>query len=315
MLQKVTHKIPNAYRGSNNMIMTAGNGTPPADPSLLAIWSEGYAPEGLNFVSGYGIAVGINDKGYLQPCDGTVIPYGITAAPLISSAAFADPNGSSPVPTLTNGVLNQIENLHQITPTIFTNNALFQTGLAYNLGSTSVKGLTNPLVLDTTKVSVEDVKKLLDFKIGDVLRAATKKEVDVLVEANALLPVFIPSLTTQAQILLVDKTKLKAYYAGMMVRFNAVSKETSGVLTVTDAVKTGTGILDHNMKVARVAAFIDPDQFDNACYNQQYQFDYDVQGTNTEGLNREVWNIVGPVTKKGNGANTVAKILQYYITL
>ena len=64
---KATHKIPNAYRGSNNMILTSGNGTPPADPSLTVIYTEGFAPEGLGFVSGYGIAVGVNSKGYLQP--------------------------------------------------------------------------------------------------------------------------------------------------------------------------------------------------------------------------------------------------------
>lgn len=306
---KATHKIPNAYRGSNNMILTSGNGTPPADPSLTVIYTEGFAPEGLGFVSGYGIAVGVNSKGYLQPCDGTVIPYGIAAVPLMTSAAFADANGTSLVPTLTNGALNQVDDLHQMTPTIFTNNALFQTGLSYNIAATVINGVT--YTLDTTKMTLASVKALLEFKIGDNLRPATAEEVSFLVDAKALLPVYVPSVNGQAQVLLTDAAKLKAYYAGMMVKLNTTSAVAGNVLTATPNDFTK---VDHNMKCAKVAALLNPAQFDNYIYNGQYAFDYDVQGSNTKGLNREVWNILGPKLSNTE-TNTVNKILQYYVTL
>ncbi|MGL4998086.1 MAG: hypothetical protein ACRC5T_03885 [Cetobacterium sp.] len=194
MIQNSTHKLTSGFRGTfETGSMTAGNGVPFADPRLTVIRQEGFAPEGLDIVSNVSIAVQVNAEGYLVPANGTKNPYGILDRELLGTACmFKDvtPGDFSNIPTLTNGAFTNTETLHQIQPTVFQKNVLFETGLAFNPAGTKAA--------------------LFVLELGDKLRPITDVEiVDALVDT-------LPAVKINGKVLTLDQ--LKAFYAGKLVK-------------------------------------------------------------------------------------------------
>lgn len=279
MIRKETHKLRGALRGSAETSMTSGNGTPYADPRLPIIFVEGFAPNGLDVVSNVGIAVGINDKGFLVPCDGTMAPYGIIAHALLGTACMyegVEPGNFESVPTLTQGHLTMTETLHQLTPTVYQKNMLFDHGLSFKKDGTS--------------------KDLFDYKTGDILRPITKEEIEAAIKDETL-PVLKHLFLTETK---DNCPKTKAMYAGMLVKFG-------GKIT-----ETPEGANDFKMACARAGQFRDCDSYRNEFYKNNWQWDYDLQGNSTEGNARHVFDMVGSTID-----NTAyeTKIVEYYGTL
>ncbi|MGL5315222.1 MAG: hypothetical protein ACRCX2_19735 [Paraclostridium sp.] len=195
MLRKDTHKLRGAFRGTVHEVMTSGYGTPHADPKLPVIFVEGYAPEGLPVVSNVGIAVGINENGFLVPCDGTMNPYGITAQALLGSASFAGDKGVLS-PSQLNGQITGTDALQQITPDVYQAHTLFDSGVAYKKDGAS--------------------KALFEYKVSDLLRPITTAEIETAIGDDTLpvLTHLFPEETKAAC------PKTKAMYAGTMVKFD-----------------------------------------------------------------------------------------------
>ncbi|MGL5714759.1 MAG: hypothetical protein ACRCX2_17220, partial [Paraclostridium sp.] len=166
--------------------------TPYADPKLPVIAVEGYAPEGLDIVSNVSIAVGINTDGFLVPCDGTVVPYGIIAHPLLGTACMYAADGR----TIKNGMagMTGTETLHQLIPTVYQGHTLFENGLAYKKDG--------------------GTKALFEYKTGDLLRPITKEEIETAI-ADETLPILFDGESK------VICPKTKAMYAGTMVKFDS----------------------------------------------------------------------------------------------
>ncbi|MGL6100450.1 MAG: hypothetical protein ACRC0G_12595 [Fusobacteriaceae bacterium] len=268
MLRKETHKLRGAFRGTVNEVMTSGYGTPHADPALQVIFTEGYAPEGLPVVSNVGIAVGINEKGFLVPCDGVVAPYGIVAHALLGTESFAGADGTLS-PSQTNGVLTGTDSLHQLTPTVYQAHTLFDVGVAFKTAGASAA--------------------LFDYKAGDLLRPISKTELDAAI-ADGTLPVLTNLFPNET---VASCAKTKAMYAGTMVKFNFA----------TD---------DPKMKCARAAQTRNPGSYRNALYKTNWQFDYDLQGTSTEGQARHVFDMIGSVI---DDAAFTVRIQEFYVVM
>jgi hypothetical protein len=184
MYKRETHKMATAYKGSVENVASPGQGVPMADPALVIVGHENaFAGDGLDIVSNVGIAVGINANGYLAPCDGADIkPFGIVANPLLGTARIV---GSS--------YLGGAETTHQVTPTVYQENVLFEVGMAHD--ATGVVALTG----------------IFDIKVGDCLRPITTAEVAAAV-ADGSLPQVLDT---------VEKTK--AFYAGTLVKWIAAT--------------------------------------------------------------------------------------------
>lgn len=206
MLNKThTHKEPLAYRGTAKEVVSAGDGVPYANPLLDPIMTLQYLPEGLDLVTSPGIAVGIDAKGYLAPAGGDILPMGIISRPLRSTAPLFKamlkdgetitsenlPEFCS-VPSLTNGALTGMDDLHGLTPTVYQHGALFERGYAWKTAGGS--------------------KDLFAFKVGSKLRPITSEEINTAVGDDTLPVLFGETKTTCP--------KTKAYYAGMLVVFN-----------------------------------------------------------------------------------------------
>lgn len=281
MLRKETHKLPSAYKGTVQAVMTAGHGTPCADPRLEVVYTEGYAPEGLDVVSNAGVAVGINKDGFLEPAtvkkDGEkVTPYGIIADCLLGTACMygdAVPGEWDPVPTQFNGQATMGESLHQMTPTVYQAATLFEVGRSFK----------------TTGKMAEIFK----IKVGDLLRPISEAELEEALKDT------LPEIKLGGKKLSAEKKK--AFYKGMLVKFGS---DISGITP-----KTAN---DLEMKCARVAAFVDPGHFENKVYNGQWCFEYDVQGPGTDGQSRNVWNGISEVR---HNAEYTQYILQYYTSM
>lgn len=279
MIRKETHKLRGALRGSVEKSMTSGFGTPCADPRLPIVMVEGYAPDGLDVVSNVGIAVGINDKGFLQPCDGTVVPYGIIAHALLGTACMwedAVPGNFEIFPTQTNGAITGTEALHQLTPTVYQATILFDRGLAYK----------------KTGVS----KAIFEYGIGDILRPIAKAEIDAAI-ADDTLPVLAKLFKGETK---ANCPKTKAYYAGTLVKFGA---------TITE---TPEGANDPKMACARAAQFRNPNSYRNYAYKGHWQFDYDLQGKSTEGNARHIFDMIADVI---DNAEYEVKISEFYVNM
>ncbi len=201
MYKKETHKLATGYRGKAFEILTAGNQSAPyADPALTVISQEGFAPNGLDVVSSVSIAVGINSRGFLQPCDGKIKPYGVIAHSLLGTACIfeEDPTEYSSIPTLTNGALTGTESLHQLIPTVYQNCTLFEAGIAFKTDGASAD--------------------LFKIEIGDLLRPITKEEIDAAI-ADETLPILFKNETTS------NCPKTKAVYAGKLVKFDSTKDD------------------------------------------------------------------------------------------
>lgn len=281
MLNKThTHKEPLGYRGTAKEVVSAGDGVPYANPLLPVIMTLQYLPEGLGLVTSPSIAVGLDKKGYLVPAGGEVKPMGIIGKCLRSTAPLwaemwdgeeelTDDNLPEfcSVPSLTNGVLTGMDDLHGLIPTVYQHGALFERGYAWKKEGAS--------------------KALFEFTVGSKLRPITKEEIETAVGDDTLPPLFGEKKE--------NCPKTKAYYAGMLVNFNAA----------TDSDKI-------DMICARVGGFRNPAQYDNAVYNDGFIFDYDMQGPGTNGQSRNVWNSISTVY--GN-AEYVTKIVDFYVTM
>lgn len=279
MLRKETHKLRGAYRGTANEVISSGNGTPCADPRLMVIMQEGFAPEGLDVVTNVGIAVGINDKGFLVPCDGVVTPYGIIAHALLGTACMyddAEPGNFEIFPTQLNGAITMGETLHQLTPTIYQAHTLFDHGVAYKKTGAS--------------------KALFEYQTGDLLRPIAKEEIEAAI-ADDTLPVLTKLFKGETK---AKCPKTKAYYAGMLVKFGA---------TITE---TPEGANEPKMKCARAARFRNPNSYRNYAYQGHWQFDYDLQPKSTEGNARHIFDMIADVL---DNAEYEIKITEYYVTM
>lgn len=198
MIKKDTHKIPNGYLGEAKQVLTPGNGMPCADPSLEVVRVEGFAPLGLDLVSGTSIAVGINEKGYLQPASEKVLPIGVVGQPLIGTKQlFADTeepeaylDGCNP----NGGFVNYAESLAQLTPTVFQRNTLFKAGVAFK-----TKG---------------ENKALFEVKPGDCLRVIKTAEIETAI-GNETLPVLFKGEDKSG-----EHKKTAAMYAGRLVKWD-----------------------------------------------------------------------------------------------
>lgn len=189
MFYKAGLKEINAYKGFAGEVLTSGSGTPMANPKLIEVMNVGgVAPEGLSIVSGAGVAVGIDTDGYLSPCDGTIVPYGIIGLPLRSTKHLSGQKD-------TYNSANGMDDLHGLTPTVYQHNALFQKGYSYKKDGAT--------------------KALFEFKVGDLLRPITETEISTAIGDDTLPVLFGESKTTCP--------KTKAYYAGTLVKFNGAS--------------------------------------------------------------------------------------------
>lgn len=271
-----THKLASGFRGTFEGSITAGNGVPYADPRLVVIRQEGFAPEGLDIVSNVSIAVGVNADGFLQPCDGVIPPYGILDRELLGTACMYDnvePGKFNNIPSLTNGAWTNTETLHQLQPTVFQQHVLFEAGLSFKTAGPSAK--------------------LFTLREGDLLRPIAKEEIDTCITDETL-----PVLFGEAK---EACPKTKAFYAGKLVKFG------ESIAEVTPAKAN-----DYCMKCARVGGFRDPAQYDNYAYQGHWVFDYDLQGPSTHGNARGVWNTIS--STYGNAEYTV-KIVDFYATM
>ena len=276
MQMKMTHKLASGFRGTFEGSVTAGNGVPYADPRLVVIRQEGFAPEGLDIVSNVSVAVGINDDGYLQPCDGTIPPHGILDRELLGTACMFDgvvPGNFSNLPSLTNGAFTNTEALHQLQPTVFQQDVLFEAGLSFKTAGASAV--------------------LFTLREGDLLRPIATAEINTAI-TDGTLPVLFNEVIATCP-------KTKAFYAGKLVKFGAV---------VTDV--TPVTANDYAMKCGRVGGFRDPAQYDHYAYQGHWAFDYDLQGPSTHGNARGVWNTIG--STYGNAEYTV-RIVDFYATM
>ena len=266
MLNKThTHKEPLGYRGTAKEVVSAGDGVPYANPLLQPIFTLQFLPEGLELVTSPSIAVGIDDKGYLVPAGGDVKPMGLISRCLRSTAPLFRamlkegetidehnlPEFCS-VPSLTNGVLTGMDDLHGLIPTVYQHGHMFQRGYAWKKDG--------------------DSKALFEFKVGSKLRPITKEEIDTAVGDDTLPVLFGEEKGTCP--------RTKAYYAGMLVNFDPKKDQ--------DKI---------DMICARLAGFLNPAQFDNPVYNDGFIYDYDMQGPETSGQSRNVWNSIGGVYK------------------
>lgn len=268
MLRKDTHKLRGAFRGTVHEVMTSGYGTPHADPALEVIFQEGYAPEGLPVVSNVGVAVGINEKGFLVPCDGIIAPYGIIAHALLGTASFAGEEGTLS-PSQTNGQLTGTDSLHQLTPTVYQAHTLFDAGVAYKKGTENAK--------------------LFNYVTGSLLRPIKTEEIDACI-ADGTLPVLTHLFPKET---IASCPKTKAMYAGTMVKFDH---------TIDDPMQ----------KCARAAQSRNPGSYRNFMYKGNWQFDYDLQGTTTEGQARHVFDMIGSVI---DNAAYAVRIQEYYVVM
>lgn len=203
MYKKETHKLANGYRGDALRVLTAGNQSAPyADPSLTVISQEWFAPDMLDVVSSVSIAVGINERGFLQPCDGKIKPYGVIAHSLLGTACMfeEDPTGYSSIPTLTNGALTGTESLHHLIPTVYQNCTLFETGIAFKTDGASAD--------------------LFNIQSGDLLRPITKEEIETAI-TDETLPILFKGETT------ANCPRTKASYAGKLVKFDSTKDDHS----------------------------------------------------------------------------------------
>lgn len=207
MLNKThTHKEPIGYRGTAKEVVSAGDGVPYANPLLQPIWTLQFLPEGLDLVTSPAIAVGIDDKGYLVPAGGEIKPMGIISKCLRSTAPLFKAKMKegetitednlppfSSIPSLTNGALTGMDDLHGLIPTVFQHGHLFTRGYAWKKDGAS--------------------KALFEFKVGSKLRPITQEEIETAIGDDT-----IPVLFGEKK---ENCPKTKAYYAGMLVNFDS----------------------------------------------------------------------------------------------
>lgn len=275
MIRKETHKIPNGFRGDAIQICSPGNGIPCADPELTVLWSEGFAPEGLDIVSGTSIAVAVNDKGYLQPADENHKPIGMIGTPLLGTKCiFNDineedkPDSYAGIGSPTGGVANYAETMSQLTPTVWQRGAMFQMGIAYKTAG--------------------DTKSIFEIKSGDALRVIKSTEITTSIEDGTLPILFAGEKNISGQY-----PKTKAMYAGRLVKWDSATDKADEI-------------------VGRAMAHRHPGQYDNYAYNGAFAFGYDLQGPATKGLSRDVFNYIGTSLGKKEFTTT---ILDFCVTL
>lgn len=208
MTRKETHKIPNGFRGDAIQICSPGNGIPCADPKLTVLWTEGFAPEGLDIVSGTSIAVGINKRGYVQPADETVKPIGMVGMPLLGTKClFTDTKEKeyAGLGSPSSGSLNYAETMSQLTPTVYQRGTMFQMGIAYkNDGAT---------------------KALFEIESGDALRVIKSTEIKTSVEDGTLPILFAGEEATSG-----NYPKTLAMYAGRLVKWNSETDKADEII-------------------------------------------------------------------------------------
>lgn len=208
MIKKETHKIPNGFRGDAIQSCSPGNGIPCADPKLTVLWTEGFAPEGLDIVSGTSVAVGINDEGYTQPADETVKPIGMIGTPLLGTKCmFTDAKEGeySGIGSPSKGALNYAETMSQLTPTLWQRGAMFQMGIAYKTAGAT--------------------KALFEIKSGDALRVIKSTEIKASVEDGTLPILFAGEEATSGKY-----PKTAAMYAGRLVKWNSETDKADEII-------------------------------------------------------------------------------------
>lgn len=259
MIKKDTHKIPNGFAGDAFQIASPGHGIPCADPKLPVLWTEGFAPEGLDIVSGTSIAVGINDKNFLEPASETVKPIGFVAQPLLGTkCVFKDYTkgkaGYSGIGSPSEGALNYAETMAQLTPVVYQQLVLLKMGMAYKKEGTT--------------------KEIFEIKPGDALRVIKSTEITTSVEDGTLPILFAGEKNTSGQY-----PKTKAMYAGRLVKWNAEKDKADEI-------------------VAKALGVMNPKAFDNYAYAGGFAMGADIQGPATRGLSRDIYNYIGTCLDK-----------------
>lgn len=303
MIKRDTHNEPIGFRGDVDRIISAGFGTPYARPTLTAWSTLAFVPEGVDLVTSPSIAVGIDKNGYLVPAgtksgnDGQggdakelVVPFGVIGQCLRGTktllseltggkntdAALIEYPGINPCL----GALTGMEDLHSLTPTVYQNRALFQRGYAF----------------DTTKAGY---KELLDFKVGDLLRPIHEDELAELIAQDVILPLFGEAKGSCP--------KTKAYFAGMPVKYG---------VEITGKETEGKAVNKPEFIIGRVAAVQNALSWNNVVYTGNDCFDYNIQGRDTMGASRNVWNsIESAFENKKLKSNFKAIAVEFYVKM
>lgn len=274
MISGHTHKLPQGYKGTAKSVLSPGDGARFANPLLPTVFSLGFAPEGLDLVSSPSIIVGLDEKGYTVPCDGSMSPFGVIDECLRSTRTlFPEVTQDSElpvysgVPSLTHGHLTGLEDgIKTITPTIYQAQALFERGYSYKTDGASAA--------------------LFQFKVGSMIRAITKDELDTAI-ADETLPILVKGETVE------NCPRTKAWYAGMPVVFDPAK----------DSIV---------QKVGRVASLTNPARYNNGIHNDGWCFDYDLQGPGTKGQSRNVWMSIGSTFDNKDYTKT---IIEFWVTM
>lgn len=261
---------PIGYKGTAQSVVTAGLGTPMASPELKEVFHlGGVMPEGLKLVTSPSIVVAIDEKGFLVPADGKLLPYGVIGQALRSTEHLRDNFKTSTGDIQNNegciSSVNGMDDLHGITPTVFQYEALFERGYSYKKDGAS--------------------KSLFEFKPGQLFRPIAKTELDTAV-TDGTLPLLFGETSTS------DCPKTKGYYAGMPVVFGDTDKAVQ--------------------RCGRIASVLPGNQYDNMIYTNNKCFDYNLQGKDTAGLGRNVWNSFETTYKNDNYIKT---IVEFYVAM
>ena len=238
-----THKLPEAYKGTVQAVASIEKGVPYADPALTVLYKEtGFAPYGLDVVSNPGIAVGVNTSGYLAPASEAIEVLGIVSLPLLGTADM--------------NMFNQ-ETYHQVTPTVYQANTLFESAWSYK--------------------EAGNYAALFAIKPGDALRPIHSDEI-----TKAIVDGTIPTVDGTSPASVGEVTAInKAFYAGMLVK----------TCSIADGTYEVTAKAYHNEKCAKALQSFDPMMYNNMAY-KPHSFEYDVQGKETKGQHRGIWNII-----------------------
>lgn len=129
-------------------------------------------------------------------------------------------------------------------------------------------------------------KKLFEFKPGCSIRPITTAEINTAITDDTLPIVFAGETKTNCP-------KTKAYYAGMPVVFD----------DATDKV---------TQRVGRATSIIPGGHYNNIYYTNQSCFDFNLQGKDTAGLSRNVWNSFETSFKDDNYIKT---IVEFYVAM
>lgn len=128
-------------------------------------------------------------------------------------------------------------------------------------------------------------KALFEFKPGCSIRAITAAEITKCITDDTLPPLFGEPKTACP--------KTKAYYAGMPVVFD----DTKDKIT---------------QRVGRATSVIPGEFYNNIYYTNQSCFDFVLQGKDTAGVSRNVWNSIGSTFED---AGYVKTIVEFYVAM